>query len=196
MSYQTIYTELASLANQAKTNGENLNKELELNMSRYIGDLLLEKNAKVDSEVKTQIASLASRAQDELNTGLSDYQRYLDANYFASITPNEAAEIDMIANSNLDIDEVKAYFRKFSGNKTLLRRLEKIATDSGFLVLGRTYRGELDFMNSVKNAGQDVVNAIQSGETMRLSIAINYLAGKVKEYDTFSAKETQVIEKQ
>ncbi|HIX69985.1 MAG TPA: hypothetical protein IAA27_04620 [Candidatus Enterococcus stercoravium] len=195
MSYQTIYTELASLASQAKTIGENLNKELELNMSRYIGDLLQEKNAKVDSDAKAQITSLATRAQAELNTGLSDYQRYLDANYFASITPNEAAEIDMIANSNLDIDEVKAYFRKFSGNKTLLRRLEKIATDSGFLVLGRTYRGELDFMNSVKNAGQNIVDAITSGEGSRLSIATNYMAGKVQEYDAFSNKETQVIQK-
>lgn len=195
MTYQTISKELTALAEKAKEIGENLNNELTKNMKQYIGDMLTEKNTRVDSEAKAQLSTIHSQAQEALDTGIKNYQEVLDITYFKDINSNQAAELEMIEKSNLDIDELRAYFRKFSDNQTALRRLEKIADDKGFMVTGRGYRGEMDFMRVVKNAGQGVVDAIYSSDPMRLNIAVNYLTGKVAEYETFAKKEIQVIQK-
>ncbi|MBO0481817.1 hypothetical protein [Candidatus Enterococcus courvalinii] len=195
MEYQSMYKVLANIATQAQEVATKLDEQLKINMQRFLGEYLQEENKRIDNEAKEKLAALQERAQQLLDDGIAGYQNELDKKYFADIQPNHVGELEMIANSNLDLAEMRAYFRKFRDNYPALRRLEKIAEDKGFLVIGKTYMNEMDFLDGVKNSGQGVVNAISGGTSTRLTIALNFMQGKVDGYNQLENKETQVLQK-
>lgn len=194
MEYQSMYTVLQNIATQAQEVTNNLDAQLNQNMQNYIGEYLKQENAKVDNNAKETLAALKEKAQRLLDDGMEAYQISLDKKYFADILPNHVGELEMISKSNLELNEMQAYFRKFKDNYPVLRRLEQIASDKGFVVIGKTYTNETDFLVSIKNTGQGVVNAILSGTSTRLTIALNLMEAKVSEYDRLESKETQVLQ--
>lgn len=193
MTYQQISTKLSEYAERAKQITQQLNEQLTQNMSRYLGEYLEEANKQVDSQSKQTLSSLNAQAQRELDSGLKAYQEVLDIKYFADISSQQASELEMIAKSNLDSDELRGYFRKFKDNQAIIRRLEKISNDKGYMVLGLTYQNEMDFLRGFKNLGQGVVDAILSGEATRVNISTNLLNGKIKEYEELTNKQIQVL---
>lgn len=195
MTYQNIKNTLNEMAQKSITISEALSEELDMISKNYLGDMYKEKAAEADRLAKERLANLVTKAQEVLDNGLRTYQEVIDIKFFADIPIEQSAELEMIARTSLDHDEIKAYFRKFKNNFPALRRLEKIAGEKGYKVLGLTYRNELDFMNAFKNAGQGVVNAMAAGDRMRINIATNYLEGKVQEYDAVTSKETVVLPK-
>lgn len=195
MEYQTMYTVLLNIAIQAQEVANNLDAQLKLNMQQYIGEYLQQENERIDNAAKGKLAALQEKAQHLLDDGMEAYQISLDKKYFADILPNHVGELEMIAKSKLELNEMRAYFRKFKNNYPVLRRLEQIASDKGFLVIGKTYTNEMDFLEGVKNTGRGVINAISSGTSTRLTIALNLMQGKVGEYDQLEDKEIQVIQK-
>lgn len=137
MEYQSMYTALQNIATQAQEVTNNLDAQLNQNMQNYIGEYLQQENAKVDNNAKETLAALKEKAQRLLDDGMEAYQISLDKKYFADILPNHVGELEMISKSNLELNEIQAYFRKFKNNYPVLRRLEQIASDKGFVVIGK-----------------------------------------------------------
>ncbi|MFQ9320734.1 MAG: hypothetical protein ACLR3E_01555 [Enterococcus durans] len=195
MTYQEINNELGTIAEKSIETAIRLNEQLTKNMQQFLGEKLAEENSHIDQIAKVELKEMTDKAQEKLNTGLEEIQRELDLKYFADINVDKAAELEMVAKSDVTFDEIKAYFRKFSGNHTALRRLEKIAVTNGCIVRGCSYTKEIEFLERFKNAAQGLVNAIPTGELTRLRITINYLNGKIQEYETFSNQEIQVTQR-
>ncbi|OQO71169.1 hypothetical protein BH747_04045 [Enterococcus villorum] len=193
MTYQEINNELGTIAEKSIKIASQLNEQLTKNMQQFLGEKLAEENSRIDQIAKAELKEMTDKAQEKLNTGLEEIQKELDSRYFADINVNQAAELEMVAKSDITFDEIKAYFRKFSGNHTALRRLEKLAISQGYIVRGCSYTKEIEFLERFKNTAQSLVKAIPTGELTRLRVAINYLNGKIQEYETFSNQEVQVM---
>lgn len=195
MEYKTIVKELGKLGDTSQQISKELKENTDLALTQFMGDRLKEELKNIDDLAKSQLEELHKEAQQFLDDGLNRIQKDLDKIYFNDLEVNRLAELEMIDKSNLDIEEMNGYLRKFSLNKAALRRFEKIVSDKGYLLSGLSYTKEIDFMKGFKNLGQSLVNAIHSGDTTYLSISTNLLIGKVEEYDELYKMPLQIFDK-
>lgn len=192
MSFKGVITKLSELGNQAKNINENLQKEIDLNHQRYTGEYCQQANEKVNAEAKTNLEKIQKTAQDLVDKELELQLSIIDEHYFQDISLEQSAELEMISKSNVTIQEMKKYYEKFSNNKAILRCLEKICIDKGYRVVGRSYSGDIEQINGLKNTFQGFVNAIASGDSMRLLISERLANSEVDKYTEYTERAPEI----
>lgn len=193
MSLKEVITKLSELGKQAKTIRENLAKEIESNKQKYAPEYCHEVNEKVKAEVNSKLERLKADAQNLVDKEIALRYSELDASYFKNITPEQFAELEMISKSDVTILEMKKYYEKFSDNYAILRRLEKIAIDKGYRVLGRSYLADIEQVEELERAFPHFINAIHSGDAMRLLTSESLVNNAVEEYTMYMDKLVEIV---
>lgn len=120
--YNEILETLTKNADQAQVLNQKLNETIILYQQQYLGDMYISMAKDETDRVNAKIDALAKESESKLAVGLGLQQNKLDKVYFIDATPELAAELEIIANSNLSELELNGYLRKFKDNAPAIRR--------------------------------------------------------------------------
>lgn len=191
-----FYKELERMARKAQVIAETLDEELNHIAKNYLGDMYLSKAKKVNDEAKQALDNVSEQAQALVDKQALAMQEALEKEFFNDVTVEQAQELALLNNIELTKSEMEAYLRKFKGNGFAMRQLEKLAKNSGLMLLGgRLYGREQDNNKRITNLAKELVTCIESGNEIRLNVCLRLLEDKIKTIKQESEKDIIVMVK-
>lgn len=191
-----FYKELERMARKAQVIAETLDEELNHIAKNYLGDMYLSKAEKVNDEAKQALDNVSEQAQALVDKQALAMQEALEKEFFNDVTSDQAQELALLGNIVLTKNEMEAYLRKFEGNGFAMRQLEKIAKNSGLMLLGgRWYGREKDNNERITNLARELVVSMKSGNEMRLNVGLRLLEDKINTMKQEGEKEIIVMVK-
>lgn len=180
--YNEILEILTKNANKAQELNQKLNETIILYQQQYLGDMYTSMAKDETDRVNAKIDALAKESESKLAVGLGLQQNKLDKVYFIDATPELAAKLEIIANSNLSELELNGYLCKFKDNAPAIRRLEKIAKDNGYRIEGMSASYDYNFLGSITKDFESIISGMRNSQSIA-KIACARAASRIKEYN-------------
>lgn len=195
MTYTDIMNRLADYADQAQQANDSMERSLATANERYAGEYLKDVMKQIADETEGKLAKIHESATSYLETAMDSIQVSLDKKFFNNISVENAAELELISKTPVDLLEMEGYIRKFKGNGAALRRLEQIALANNIEVHGASYAREMGYKKSFGDLFKGFITAMKSGDHTRMKIGLNMITPKLADHEALQAKEITVTVK-
>lgn len=191
--YESIATELRNAYQKKMVITTKLANDIKQSKDYYSTTQSAIEEQKLQAAADAAIDELISNLKQFVDSKFEAFDKEIESRYFADISASDANNLAVIGQSRLDLSEMAVYVKRYKGNPTVLRFLEKVAADLNFQIFGLTYSRELDILKNIKSfAYECIANLNRANESVAFNIGLQMMEDRITEYKELLAKEPTV----